>query len=299
MPGNEETKRPFYATRAYADAFGLATLDVPEWQTAVLIRHIPNSYWRDAIGCYPLAGINPTADLSSGLDRLRDAGLVSIALVPDPLRMPPVNVLREAFTVCLPFKKHYVIDRTAEGTEFSHMHRKWARKANRLCRIGAVKLEQTLSDWVRLYDEIVDRHQITDVQTFGYSYFAALAQMQQVQAFAAIREDRIVAMALWVCSGEIAYYHLAASAAEGYRVQAMYGIVAYAIEYYREHRFIHLGGGSGTLTARDGLASFKSGFANREVTAYFCGTCLDGERYDLLTRGRATPDSFFPAYRQA
>ena len=47
--------RPPYASLAYANAFGLDIADVPEWGTPVLIRPIPNSDWKDVLGCYPLA----------------------------------------------------------------------------------------------------------------------------------------------------------------------------------------------------------------------------------------------------
>ncbi len=55
MEGCEGTStRPLFATVAYAEAFGLGSIDVPEWQTALLTRSIPGTEWFDALGCYPL-----------------------------------------------------------------------------------------------------------------------------------------------------------------------------------------------------------------------------------------------------
>jgi hypothetical protein len=144
----------------------------------------------------------------------------------------------------------------------------------------------------------VARHGITGIQKFAPSYFRELAKMQDVIALAGLRHGQIVAMILWVRSGDIAYAHLEGSTAEGYKTKAIYGIFATANEYFAGCRILHFGGTAGLdAEAGDGLAYFKRGFANRQVTAYFCGSCLDADRYAVLTKGRPqTP--FFPAYRQ-
>ena len=122
--------------------------------------------------------------------------------------------------------------------------------------------------------------------------------MDRCCAIAAYRNNVIVAMALWIDSGAVVYYHLAASAPEGYEAQAMYGIVAAALEVFTDAQIIELGGPAGLSSDPDaGLAYFKRGFANREIDAYFCGACLHAERYALLTAG-SPATTFFPAYRQ-
>lgn len=290
--------RSLYARKAYADAFGFGSIDVGEWRTALLVRPIPRSDWRDALGCYPLALLDRNADLKAGLEQLRAAKLVSVALVPDPLTGPSEKNLAAAFEICRPFKMHYAIDREAGAIRFSTTHRRWIRKALRLCAIEPVELRDTLGDWKRLYAHAVARHEISDVQNFAPSYFDALAKMPEVSAFAARNAGNIVAMALWVRSGNIAYYHLGASAPEGYEAQAMYGIIASAIDYFSDCGVLHLGGAAGISGKEDdGLAYFKKGFANRAVEAYFCGACLDSDRYAILTKNRAAT-SFFPAYRE-
>ncbi len=85
--------RPLYATAAYAAAFGMGSIDVAEWQTALLTRPIPLTNWSDALGCYPLTVFGQDPDLRAGLNRLREAGLVSVALVPDPLTSPSPETL--------------------------------------------------------------------------------------------------------------------------------------------------------------------------------------------------------------
>jgi hypothetical protein len=292
------TERPFYASTAYVAAFGLPILDIPEWQTAVLRRPISGSEWFDALGCYPLCSITQRADLGAGLKRLRDADLVSLALVANPLHAPDPQVLAGGFTVCRPFKIHYLIDRAEPATRLSATHRRWVRKALQECEIARLSLLDSLGEWERLYRGTIERHAITGVQKFSSAYFAALAKMPEIEAIGAKVAGEIVAMALWVRDSEIVYYHLGASEARGYETQAMYGIFSVALEYFADARWIHLGGAAGvTGDGNDGLARFKRGFANRQLDAYFCGACLDPERYSLLSKNLGTT-SFFPAYRQ-
>lgn len=121
--------------------------------------------------------------------------------------------------------------------------------------------------------------------------------MPEVEALAASRHGEIIAMMLWVRSGDICYAHLEGSSSAAYQTHAIYGMFAAATEYYTACRILHLGGSAGLNdNAKDGLSFFKRGFANRQVTAYFCGSCLDPHRYADLTRDRPI-SAFFPAYR--
>jgi hypothetical protein len=160
-----------------------------------------------------------------------------------------------------------------------------------------VALRDTLEDWERLYRGLVAKYEITGIQRFSPSYFAALAEMPQITALAAYRGAKIVAMSLWAQGEGVVYSHLAASAPEGYEVQAMYGLYSEASACFADTQIIHLGGGAGLDTGADGLGYFKRGFANRKVTAYLCGSCLHPDKYALLTSDQPET-SYFPAYRQ-
>jgi hypothetical protein len=290
--------RPLYATLSYATAFGLGAIDVDEWQTALLTRAIPTSTWLDALGCYPLTVFGPSPDLQAGLERLRQAGLVSVALVPDPLTCPSPEVLAQAFEICRPFKTHYLIDREAGPVRFAKNHRWSVRKSYKSCSFEPVDLCENLDVWLKLYGHTVTRHGVTGIQAFGHSYFRQLAKMASVIALAARYQGEIVAMILWVRSGEIVYAHLEGGSPAAYKAHATYGLIAAANEYFADCQIIHLGGAAGLdAEAKSGLTHFKRGFANRQVTAYFCGSCLDHSRYSILA-GDQPPTSFFPAYRQ-
>jgi hypothetical protein len=288
--------RPPYASVTYAEAFGTGTMDVPEWGTAVLVQAIPDSDWKDARGCYPLAALAEDADLDAGIDRLRSAGLVSVALVPDPLSGPSPEALAAAFEICRPFKTHYLFDRSAPA-RVSATHRRWVRSALKQCRVDRIDLRDALPKWEALYAGLVEQRRISGIQRFSHSYFAALADMPELIAFAAFKDDRMLAMTLWVEHGGVAYYHLGASTAEGYDGKAMYGIFATAFDSLGQASIFHFGGGAGARADEGGgLARFKRGFANREIPAYFCGARLRPDRYAILAGEQPSTD-FFPAYR--
>ena len=132
---------------------------------------------------------------------------------------------------------------------------------------------------------------------FSSGYFEALSQLPGLTTFAAVEADKLVAATLWVRADDCAYYHLAASRPEGYRSQAMYGLVAMAIDHFRDCGLLHLGGVAGAVnSSSDGLARFKRGFANDVRVARLCGAVLNRERYAELTKS-AIDGSFFPTYR--
>ncbi len=296
--GKGTSTRPLFARVAYAEAFGLGSMDVPEWETALLTRTIPGTERCDALGSYPLTAFGPEPDLQGGRERLRAAGLVSVALVPDPLLSPSPHVLSAVFEICRPFKTHYLIDREAGPVHFAKNHRWSVRQAGKHCGFEAIDLRKNLEVWLALYRHTVTRHQATGMHDFGPAYFRALAEMPAVTALAARHEGEIVAIILWVRQGDIVYAHLEGGSPSAFRTYATYGLIAAANEHFANCRIIHLGGAAGLEPEeRGGLVHFKRGFANREVTAYFCGSCLDPARYATLLGDQPHP-TFFPAYRK-
>jgi Acetyltransferase (GNAT) domain len=215
------------------------------------------------------------------------------------LTVPSPAVLTRTFEICRPFKTHYLIDREAGPVRFVKNHRWSVRQSAKYCSFEPVDLLQNLDVWLKLYQHTVARHCVTGIQDFAPSYFRALAEMPAVTALAARHQGAIIAMILWVRSGEIVYAHLEGGSPEAYETYATYGLIAAANEHFADCRIIHLGGAAGLKAeAGTGLTHFKRGFANREMTAYFCGSCLDSIRYAALT-GKAEPSmSYFPAYRQ-
>jgi hypothetical protein len=248
------------------------------------------------MGAYPMAVIDPAADLEAGLAALADLGLVSLVLAPDPLASPPPERFAAAFGLCRPFKTHNLIEVSA-GAAFTKHHRDRVRRGARRCRVERVALRDHLADWNDLYAGLVDRKAIRGAADFAPAYFERLADAPQLAAFAAFVDDAPAAMTLWFEHAGVVYNHLTASNALGYANGANFALYAAAIDHFAGASVVNLGGGAGLADdPDDGLAAFKRGFANSQTQALICGAVLDPEAYANLCAGRA-PTAFFPAYR--
>jgi hypothetical protein len=288
-----------YAARDYVSAVGAGqgwgVADVAAWSTCVSVRPIPGG-GQDATGPYPRTPLAANADLGSGLAALRDLGLISAVLVPDPLASPAPARLAHAFERCAPFKTHLLIDHAKGFTPTKH-HRDRIRRAERRCVVRVVSLEAELAGWRALYAELAQRHEIKGVAAFPDPYFPFLARAPAFVTFGAYVEGAMAGMTIWFEHAGVAVSHLTATNALGYANGANYALNAAAIAYFSDAAVVDLGGGAGLADdPDDGLAQFKRGFANAEATAFLCGAVLDQAAYARLAGGRAST-GFFPAYR--
>ncbi|CAN5174622.1 hypothetical protein BH11PSE2_BH11PSE2_11690 [soil metagenome] len=284
-----------YAKTAYVAALAGAsgTLTLPAWGVDIVRRPIDGGGF-DGAGPYPMTPLTATADTFGGLEQARDAGLVSLVVLPDPLLVSAAT-LKAGFSVCRPFKNHYLIDRSVSAFSPNKHHGQEIRRAERRCRIEIVPLASHLADWNRIYGNLRDKHDITGTADFTDAYVAALAAEPLIQTFAAYVDDEIAAMALWFAFDGVVYQHLAASSPLGYANSASYALVAAAVSHFGDG-VINLGGRAGFGQEIDGLARFKMGFSNREIMSHICGAVLDEARYGVLSAGRES-SAFFPAYR--
>lgn len=289
-----------YASEAYANTFGgIATpLYLKSSRTWVLKRRIPGTDYYDAMGCYPLCVIAPSADLEADFMDLRGQGLVSLVLVTDTFFRPDLSKLQDAFDVCRPFKRHYLYD-PREPFAYSKHHRYEVKRAVAVCETRVVSFAQYFDEWLGLYRNLIRQRGISGIQNFPESYFRGLIGLNEMIAIAAFAAGTLVSMYLWVEHEGYVYSHLGASSAEAYRMRAAYAIYDYARRLFSDRKAIDFGGGAGLEdTHGDGLANFKKGFSNRMESVYLCGKILDEGRYAALcvAHGKANP-GYFPGYR--
>jgi hypothetical protein len=155
--------------------------------------------------------------------------------------------------------------------------------------------------WCNLYAHLSERHGIRGIATFSRESFAAQMRVPGLVAFQALTGGETAGMTLWYVQEEVAYYHLGAYSAAGYRTGASFALFRAALECFREVglRWADLGAGAGlSPEADDGLSRFKRGWATGTRTAYLCGAILDPEAWAALTV-QAVPGitTYFPAYR--
>ncbi len=292
---------PVYGSLAYAHTLSHAgrAWFVPGWDTPVLLRPVPDCPGVvDAMGAYPVCTLPPHADLGAGLEALRAARAVSVALVADPLAGPAPHVLARHFGLCRPYKTHHLIERCGQ-VDFSKHHRDRIRRGERHATARLVSLRDPVwrAHWGRLHAGLVARHGVTGVQAFPPEAFDQLAALQDQLLVVAVvdRAGAPLAMQIWVRQGDIAYSHLTATSEAGYQLGATYVAYAAAIEALADCQVLDLGGGAGDGDdPADSLAAFKRGFANASAMAHLCGAVLDDAAYARLSAGR---NGYFPAYR--
>ena len=269
----------------------------------LLQRPISGSRCRDAMGCYPLT----TCDDWEGIfDDLRDLSecLVAVCLIADPFSDIGAGDLRQFFKdVCFPFKEHMVVDlsRPMNKTISKH-HQRYAKKCLKNVKVCiAEEPESSLDTWTKLYGNLIRRHDIQGLTRFSAKAFSYQLKVPGCVVFKAVHKTRVVAMHIWYRYPDRAYYHLGASSDEGYALHASFGLMWKAIEYFGQKglRWLNLGGGAGTKAdTNDGLTRFKRGWASDVRSAYFCGTIMDAQQYDVLCRSHQHAiGSYFPAYR--
>jgi hypothetical protein len=265
----------------------------------LLERQIPSSNLFDAMGPYPLFACRDWSQLGSDLNELGEE-LVAVSLVADPFGGYDPPQLRACFDIFVAFKQHFVVDYNSPGRPCAR-HRNYARWAAKRVQVECVcDHAQFSSEWVSLYGQLVQRHNLSGLKAFSPGSLSTQLQVPGSVLFRVTHEAVAVAAHLWFVSGEVAYSHLLAISELGYQLRASYAIYSAAIEYFKgKVRFLDLGAGAGTLAgARDGLAQFKRGWGNAARPAYFCGRVLNRAGYkQLVARHKTGSTDYFPAYR--
>lgn len=273
-------------------------VEVPEWETCVIARPIPGGR-QDIIGCYPLSIIHPAADLEAGLARLRGEGYVSATLTLDDFHRPSIEALALAFDLVRPFKVHFLHRGPLANYRPGKDHR---YKVNRACRTVTsrpIDLADHIDDWIALYGDLTDRHNLSGMHVFPRRSYELLAQLGGVHAIGGFVGDELVSCHIWVAHEGRVHSHLAASSPLGYANRAAYAVSDASVNYFADAEIINFGGGAGLGNeAGDGLTQFKRGFSNDQARSYICGAVLDRAAYQELSgRGDIVQSDYFPAYR--
>lgn len=295
-----------YQHQGYAQSlaeFGTSR-ELPNSEGWILERRIPGYPYKDAIGCYPLFSCKDWGQLGPDLENVGDE-LVSLAVVTDPFGNYDEALLQECFRdVFFSYKNHFVIDLSRPFDDFiTNHHRRYARKAIRELNVERCNPPSNfLDDWVVLYANLIERHNITGITAFSKRSFEKQLEVPGIVAFRATQKDETIGMLLWYVQGAVGYYHLGAYSFLGYEKRASFALFWNAIEYFRELglRWLNLGAGAGDICdSEDGLSRFKRGWATGTRTAYFCGRIFDHARYEEIVKTKGVPPThYFPAYRQ-
>lgn len=294
-----------YGLSEYAQS--LAEFGSPLWlpysQGHVLLRPIPGAGAVDATGCYPLFACAEPGGLVEDLATLRASGAVSLTLVTDPLGKFTGSDLETTFSaLARPYKAHYLVDLTGDPAQLGTAHhRRNARRCARQATFATCEHPGAhLDTWTRLYDHLIDRHQITGTARFSRRAFAQQLELPGAMLVQAVdAQAKVLGMQLWFTDAKRAWHHLSAYSPAGYRQGGVsYGLMAHALVELKARGVMvaDLGAGAGLQdAAADGLSRFKKGWSTHTRNAWLCGAVLDPDRYAELAGGQRT--AYFPAYR--
>ncbi len=269
----------------------------------VLQRQVPGFPYFDAMGTYPLFSCLNWGELHLDLDELQEQ-LVSISAVTDPFGEYDLAYLQSCFKdVVFPFKQHFIIDlrRPLESFVNSHHRRNAKRALEELTVEQCIDPDMFLDDWIRLYSNLIERHNIKGLTAFSRNSFVGQFKVPGMVAFRAVSNEETIGMLLWYIQKNIGYYHLGAYSPRGYELGASFALFWTAIQRFAEDglQSLNIGAGAGSQNnGQDGLTRFKRGWSTGIRTAYFCGRIFDRRKYQEIveTKGLTTV-KFFPAYR--
>jgi hypothetical protein len=160
---------------------------------------------------------------------------------------------------------------------------------------------QFIDEWVDLYTQLVDKHDIKGIKAFSRRAFAKQLTIPGTAMFRALYDDVIVGVHIWFLQGEVGYGHLGAYSEAGYELGAAYALYWSVIERLSgQVRWLDLGAGAGTSSdGNDGLSRFKRGWSTGTRTAYFCGQVFDRQKYAEIVKAKGVIDTdYFPSYRK-
>jgi hypothetical protein len=268
---------------------------------SLLVRQIPGTRLRDAMGCYPLFACSDWDLLPDALEQGRE-NLVSVVLVTDPFAGVSPGFLQSCFDRVIPFKAHFVADLSRQPEEF--VSRSRARAAYRALEAIEVEVianpKDHAEDWTALQSSLQQRHAVSEIKLLSRTAFAALLEVPGFTMLRASVAGRTLGMHLELVQGDVVYGHLAAYSEEGRAAGVAAALHWWELMHFRGRaRYLDWGGEAGLASNQPGgLANFKRGFSSETRQSYLCGRIWQSAEYESLVRQTGTGTAtYFPAYR--
>jgi hypothetical protein len=294
-----ETSDSGYASPLYAAShaeFG-QLLPLRRSGGALLVRDIPGTRFRDAVGPYPLLCCSNFGGLARDLTEL-SKDVVAVSAVTDPLGEYAVEELQGAFDIVREYKPHYLADlRRPFDSYMRRHHLRYARRALESVQVQRVQdPPECAQEWESLYALQRQRFGITGIRAFSAAAFEKQLAVPGCLYFRATAATDTVGALMCYQVGRRVYAHLIGTTDAGRASLAQYALYWHAIEFSRGVADWFSLGSVPDDRAGSGLAFFKAGWSTGVRPSYFCGKVILPDVYARLA-AEAGEASTFPAYR--
>lgn len=236
------------------------------------------------------------------LDFCKEQNIISVFSRLHPL-IEQINTIENLGEI-VNLNKTVAIDLTKSAEEQRKEYRKSLKsELNQLRRKEIVVREATTKEevdaFIAIYYETMDRVEATANYYFSKEYFYEFLNNQDFDAklLIAVKNDKVIAGAIFTLTDKIMQYHLAGTTEEYIRETPMKLILDEARLYGNgtSAENLHLGGGVGGHDD-DSLFRFKSGFSKDFKQFSVWKYVVNQAVYDELSKDKEVSD-FFPLYR--
>lgn len=204
------------------------------------------------------------------------------------IRFHPFNSLADKatlFDMHFPERQVVIVDLEKTTEERRKLYSKTTRniikkaEKNLLVETNDVKI----SDFMGMYYQTMQKNTADEFFYFKEGYFKELMNLNGVSLLATKKGDTYVSVGFFVCSKELAHYHLSANNQELSKENGNYLLLDAAFEHAKSHgcRYMMLGGGR-TSSADDGLFKFKSKFSPLTMPFFIAGLDFLPEKRQML-----------------
>lgn len=193
------------------------------------------------------------------------------------MRFHPFNTLctqDKLFDMHFEERRVVVVDLTLSQEErraqYSKTTRNIVKRATK--RLTAGPINDNFSAFKDMYYQTMTKNQATEFFYFEEPYFEQLSSIPGVILMGAKLEEEFVSTGYFMCSGELAHYHLSANNNQLNKEHGNYLLLDAAFDYAKLYgcKYMMLGGGR-TSSVDDSLFKFKSKFSPLNLPFYIAG----------------------------
>ena len=206
-------------------------------------------------------------------------------IIADFSRIHPFNntplCLKKEFNVFLLDRKTVSVNTEITTENRWEIYPSKLRTILRKCKKELVlKKSKNIDSFIFLYEKTMQKNNADDFYYFGRSYFERLINIEGVELYEVLYEDRVISASFFLFGEELGHYHLSANDYEFRKHNANYYILdsVFDIAHKKGIKQFHLGGGRTNLND-DSLLKFKNKFSPLKKDFYIAGIIHNNDIY--------------------